>query len=475
MLYGGSGGGYLALEVVYRFGDSVRRVFVEAAVMPGLTGAMAVEPDRFWSELAEADPALQGRLLDGLESWAEQRNAVVMALSRQHYFHTADELPAARAELIEALARGDIGALQRARDTYQVDAVENLMASTEAIPIRVRMFELHQPALDRVALDGEAVYPTLEMSARMARPLLELAAAGRLQEQSFDILELGECQAEVFVLAARWDQAVDYRTQIELARVVPSATLFLADDNHMFTKLKAEGLFSEIVQTYLLHGPDHPETDAVLERMDELRWDGIASPPPERYWGEPSGQQVDAFSKHVREHFDDIHDVSMAFHLDDPSIGGLIGLRTVWFDGHMVMGEVVVNETGVEAEGRALLEAIRRWTVPDLEGPVDISNGFRIKLVGSDDPAFPVTAIVTGTVRDRDGAPIHRATVTFVGPGDPPAARTNVQGVYVRTLIPQGTWELRCAAEGFHERVVAGVELAARQHVRVDFVLEPVD
>ena len=43
--------------------------------------------------------------------------------------------------------------------------------------------------------------------------------------------------------------------------------------------------------------------------------------------------EVDLFLAHLRAHFDDIHDVSMRFHADDPWIEGTIILGMDWRDG----------------------------------------------------------------------------------------------------------------------------------------------
>jgi hypothetical protein len=131
-------------------------------------------------------------------------------------------------------------------------------------------------------------------------------------------------------------------------------------------------------------------------------------------------------------------------------------------------GEVLSNETGVDAEAQALLDAIRRWEIPGLEGPVSIQTAFRIRLVGSDDPSFPERGIITGTVKDGDGMPVPRASIRFEpqgeGIGEANDARSNREGIFVRTLIPPGEWTVVVEANGFETYRSPTVQVTPRSH-----------
>lgn len=192
---------------------------------------------------------------------------------------------------------------------------------------------------------------------------------------------------------------------------------------------------------------------------------------------EATREEVAIFLGHLRARFDDIHDVSMRFHAADPSIDGTITLAMIWRDGRLESGEVTGNDTGCEEEGRALLDAVRGWQIAGLVGPARLVVPLRIRLVGRDDPAFPSTGILTGSVRDAGGRPLHRARIRFE-PRDPSLARvpdavTNREGIFVRTLIPPGDWDLVCTADGHREASLTGVRLSAGQHRREDLVLAP--
>jgi hypothetical protein len=190
---------------------------------------------------------------------------------------------------------------------------------------------------------------------------------------------------------------------------------------------------------------------------------------------EATREEIDLFLGHLRAHFDDIHDVSMRFHADDPWIDGTITLGMTFRQGRLEEGEVLANDTGSPEEGRAMLDAVRGWTIPGLEGPARLTIPLRIKLVGSDEPEFPHTAIVTGVVVDAGGAPVRRARITFRARGAAarvPDARTSRDGVFVRTLVPPGSWDLTCAVDGKVVGTVADLRLSAGEHRRVDFAVD---
>jgi hypothetical protein len=192
---------------------------------------------------------------------------------------------------------------------------------------------------------------------------------------------------------------------------------------------------------------------------------------------EPDPADLQRYRDHLRAHFDDIHDVSMRFHMDDPSLGGLIALRMAWADGRLHSAEVLENETGSDAEAQALIDALGGWQIDGLAGPTAFNAAFRIRLVGSDHPEFPHRAILTGSVRDPSGAPLHGARISF-SPSDAettdevPPATANREGIFIRTLIPPGSWDLVCSLEGRESANMDGVSLAAGQHRIIHFTLE---
>lgn len=197
---------------------------------------------------------------------------------------------------------------------------------------------------------------------------------------------------------------------------------------------------------------------------------------------EPDPAQVERFMNHLRENFEDIHEVSMRFHMEDPSLAGMIVTSLTWDGGRLVSGEILENETGNDEEARALIEAMRRWQIDGLGPRCTMTIPFRITLVGSDDPLFPESAILTGSVRDVSGTAIGGARI-LVAPSptagrdsllaDAIQIRANREGIYVRTLIPPATWDLTCTKEGYRPAGVAGVKLGPGEHRIEHFTLEP--
>jgi hypothetical protein len=200
--------------------------------------------------------------------------------------------------------------------------------------------------------------------------------------------------------------------------------------------------------------------------------------------GELSGAIADSvagalLTAYLRANFADLHDVSMRFHHMDHTIGGIIEFAMSWENGMLTTVAVANNETDNADLAAALIEKFRTWRIEGLDGPFRINLPINIRLVGSDDPLFEERAILTGTVTAVSGEPLHGAEVQFIAlrPDEEPvpAARTNREGVFVRTLIPPGEWSLQCTHDGWAPAIIAGVALTAGQHHRERIVLDRAD
>jgi hypothetical protein len=182
-----------------------------------------------------------------------------------------------------------------------------------------------------------------------------------------------------------------------------------------------------------------------------------------------------AMLRHLRANFDDIHDVSMRFHHLDHRLNGLIQLDLTWMDGRLASFSVARNETGNAAFAEALGAALKTWHIPDMAGTFATSLPLRIKIVGSDDSTFSEKAILTGVIRDRAGAPVRDAVVSFTSADD---ARdtlrhcySNREGIFVKTLIPAGAWSVSCKAGGFDPAPPNRIRFKQGEHVRRQFAL----
>ncbi len=182
------------------------------------------------------------------------------------------------------------------------------------------------------------------------------------------------------------------------------------------------------------------------------------------------------FVDYLRGNFDDIHDVSMRFHHQDPALNGLISFDLTWRDGRLVSCLVVENETGSPAFAGALVKAMEGWHVTGMESACEFPFSFRIKIVGSDDPTFPEKAIFTGFISDIKGRPVGNARISLAGvSGDDPAmpdGRSNREGIFVRTLIPPGSWNVRISCPGYADFVLDEMDFRAGEHQRIEAVLE---
>jgi len=155
---------------------------------------------------------------------------------------------------------------------------------------------------------------------------------------------------------------------------------------------------------------------------------------------------------HLRAHFDDLHDVIMRYHHQDPAIRGLITLEMLWRDKKLVSCTVNSNGTGNDSLASGLIDKMKAWEIDGLDGPYQTVLPLRVRIVGSEQPDFPELAILTGFAGDKSGKPLQNAMVILRSLLYPevrvPNARTNSEGIFIRTLIPPGEYQLSCVPAG---------------------------
>jgi pimeloyl-ACP methyl ester carboxylesterase len=272
MIYGESGGAMLAHQYLAEYGQHVAKAFTRACLHPYLAADLGLNSDRFWKEIGEYDPKLYALVNMALDRYKDQRQVVVMTLQRQNFFVVPDELGAARAELIQALADGDEEYFSEVREKYEVDAVNEIMRTNDVIPIRVRLFEFLIPSDARERLKENVLYPDYEVQVNLSKPLLELYDTGKIPPIYFDFTGLHSLSGEVFILAGRWDHVVDYRTSIALAANYPGGFLFLADDDHMFKGFEDSGLLAPMLQSFFLEGMESEIFTQSVKNAEPHRW-----------------------------------------------------------------------------------------------------------------------------------------------------------------------------------------------------------
>lgn len=271
-LYGRSGGAYLAHQYLAKYGAHVQRAFTQSAVDPFIAHDLRIGLDRFWSELATQDRNLQSLLKSALEKHRKDRLEILMTLQRQHFYVSAENLAAARRDLIQALDSGDAAVYQRLRKEYAVDEIIKMSESNDIIPQNVRVVELIYPSgAFQTANDG-AIYPLIETQRHFLEPLLSLIDAEKIPAPSFDPSGDHQLQTEVFILAGRRDEAVDYRTSIALAYRYPKHFLFIADDNHVYSKLVETGTSKQLIQSFFRSGLDSEDFGSAVRNAAPYRW-----------------------------------------------------------------------------------------------------------------------------------------------------------------------------------------------------------
>ncbi len=182
---------------------------------------------------------------------------------------------------------------------------------------------------------------------------------------------------------------------------------------------------------------------------------------------------------HLRNNFDDIHDVSMRFHHFDHNLNGVIEIAMHWENGSMTSSSVVTNETKNDEFAKALIKNIEKWHIKDLTGPFDIVLPLRIQIVGSDDPTFFEKGILTGEITDSDNKPIKAAKIAFrssINQADSVrSCYSSREGIFVRTLIPVGSWDIECTAPGFQKVHLHNVIFSEGAHLRKKITMMQLD
>lgn len=273
MLYGRSGGAYLVHQYLAEHGDHVSRAFTQSPVNPQIIRQLHISLDNFWSTLGRDSSQLQPVLLDALKRRPDKHTRILLTLQRQHFYVPDDQLKTQREQLIRAFASGDDKRYAQFRKDYEVDSVIDLLASNNSIPQIVRVLELIGPtgAFD----DQDAVVsPLIEPQRDLAHELLAFEKAGKLAPSPFEIARLHRVPAEVFILAGRDDEAVDYRTSIALAYSYPHQFLFIADDNHNFAHIAGAGADAKLLQAFFLGGLGSERMKSALETAEPFRWQG---------------------------------------------------------------------------------------------------------------------------------------------------------------------------------------------------------
>ncbi len=181
--------------------------------------------------------------------------------------------------------------------------------------------------------------------------------------------------------------------------------------------------------------------------------------------------KMQIFISFLQEHFDDIHDVTMYYHHQNADLNGLIVLNMDWQDGRLVEAVAVENKAGNDQLVNDLITVLKTWEIDNL-GPLQTQLPLRVKIVGKDDPEFLHTGIITGEIIDAAGSPLSGAKISFKGEASVPDARTNRKGIFVRTLIPPGKYDVYLTVQDSESVMIKSVDLSAGKHERINYILQ---
>jgi hypothetical protein len=197
-------------------------------------------------------------LLEALSRHSSDRSRIVLLLQRQNFFVPANQIAIERAKLIRSLHDWDQAVIDKLSEDYQVNAILETVRAPDP-PASVREFELYAPIFaQRHGHKRGRIDPDFEVSELFSQPLLGMLEDKQIAMPTMDFHPAHRMEADVFLLAGRFDHDVDYRSQFALASAYPNHRLLLLSDDHTFMELKKTRLYPGLVQTALaegIHGP----------------------------------------------------------------------------------------------------------------------------------------------------------------------------------------------------------------------------
>ncbi|TJY37756.1 hypothetical protein [Pontimicrobium aquaticum] len=273
-LYGRSGGGFLLLQYLERYGKYVDKAFCQTALVPKLQTKLGYSYDRFWEEISSYDHNLQVKISQVLKEGYFNRYDVASAFQRQNFFVDSKKINQERKKLIDILFKKNKIAFDSVLKKYQVNAIKRMKPTTMGICSTIRLFEFYTYRDISKVLEGSLgkYRPDMEMIKIDVEPLIKELKKGNIELPSFSLSNLRNINTQVFLFAGRWDHVVDYRGQYYLNGLIPNSLLFLADDNHVFSSIYSTDSYKKLVQYSLLYDLDSPKMKQLLEETKKLRW-----------------------------------------------------------------------------------------------------------------------------------------------------------------------------------------------------------
>ena len=182
------------------------------------------------------------------------------------------------------------------------------------------------------------------------------------------------------------------------------------------------------------------------------------------------------FMDYLMKNWDDVHDVIMRYHYEDPWLKGKAVIRMTWRQGRLDDAAVIENTTGDITFGQALIAAMRAWSIPAIDSVWSSALPIRTSIKGSDDPGFNTYGILTGKVTGPDGKPLSGVTLVLQGSDSSETKAetlyTNREGIFIQTLVSPGSWQLKCSKPGYEPITVDNISIVAGQHAIHDLSMK---
>lgn len=176
------------------------------------------------------------------------------------------------------------------------------------------------------------------------------------------------------------------------------------------------------------------------------------------------------FMSYFMKNWEDIHDVIMRYHYENPGLKGLVEIRMRWDREKLAEAFVSSNNTGDPSFGPSLVEAMNSWRIRGLSSGWSTTLPIMTAIVGSDDPEFNKCGIFTGKVTDKAGIPIN-GTRMVMHPlvsenGKPDTVYANREGIFICTLIHPGAWQIEFTKENYIPFNIDRLDFEEGQHCK---------
>ncbi|MEE4256023.1 MAG: pyridoxamine 5'-phosphate oxidase family protein [Bacteroidales bacterium] len=205
---------------------------------------------------------------------------------------------------------------------------------------------------------------------------------------------------------------------------------------------------------------------------DVLNKDPADTPPQEAIdYGE-------VFMNHLRKNWEDIHDVIMRYHYEDPWLEGKVLINMSWKQGTLESDDILENTTGNELLANDLVTVLKSWEINEFAGTWSSALPIQTTIKGSEDPDFTEYGILTGKILDKDGKPLSGAGLVLVSTDKtsrkPRAVHTNREGIFIETLIPPGKWQISCNIDGYVPIVLEDILIEKGKHCKQDIIVKEI-